>query len=346
MKRIIAFGLGVLLVMSACEKDDETSKVLQNATKVELSITSKEIKVDDKPFALKVSTTPVNLGDMGVWSSSNSSVASVDEKGLVTPLGKGSVNITCTFSEKIFASCEVKVTENIVEAIGVSFSENKISIVNGETYQLEANIDSDKVTDKTLIWESYNEDVAMVDDDGEITAIGLGTAVIVVETSNRYRAKCRVTVVKPGFAINTKMIGTWTGIKMELVSQSDGKIYDESAIGGLLKAGSNVEDFCEDVRTSYFYELMADGSIKMFMSLKGGIKGYLKGNISDGGSENTFTADFVTNRIQVVGEKEDEEMSGIEDLAKQTIVYKDKLVEIQVPFGSGFDLKVYYKVTK
>ncbi|MGB5989438.1 MAG: Ig-like domain-containing protein [Marinifilaceae bacterium] len=346
MKRMIALGLGILLVMSACEKDDETSKVLQNATKVELSITNKEIKVDDKPFTLKVSTTPVNLEKNGVWSSSNSSVASVDENGLVTPLGKGSANITCSFSEKIFATCDVKVIENIVEATGVSLTLNKISVVNGETYQLEANIDSDKVTEKTLIWESYNEDVAMVDDDGEITAVGLGTAVIVVETSNRYRAKCRVTVVKPGFVLDTKMIGTWTGIRMELISQSDGKIYDEAAIGGLLKAGSDIEAFCEDVRTSYSYDLLADGSLKMFMSLKGGTKGYLKGVISDGGSENTFTADFVVDRIQVVGEAEDEEMSGVESLAKQTIVYKNKLVEIQVPFGSGYDLKVYYKVTK
>jgi hypothetical protein len=332
--------------MSACEKDDETSKILQNATKVELSITSKEIKVDDKPFTLKVTTTPINLQEMGVWSSSNSSVASVDEKGLVTPLGKGSVNITCTFSEKIFATCEVKVSENIVESVGVSLVVNKISIANGETYQLKANIDSDKVTDKTLIWESYNEDVAMVDDDGEIIAVGLGTAVIVVETSNRFRAKCRVTVVHPDFAINQKMVGTWTGIRMELISQSDGKIYDEAAIGGLLKSGSDVESFCESVRTTYFYELAADGSLKMFMSLKGNTTGYLKGKMSDGGSENTFTADFVTSRIQVVGEDEDEDMSGVEELAKQTIIYKDKLVVIQVPFGSGFDFKVYYKVTK
>lgn len=343
MKKIIAYALVILIAMSACKKEDVANNVIQKATKVELNITSKDIKVDDKPFTLKVTTTPINLEIMGVWSSSNSSIASVDDKGLVTPVSVGTANIKFTLSENVFAHCEVNVLEPIIEAGGVSLSDENVSIVNGETFQLNATIDSDKVTDKTLTWKSYNEDVATVDNYGEITAVGIGSAIIVVETANRHRATCNVTVVHPAFAINPNMIGTWTGVKMELIRLSDGKVFDENTMGDEFHL---YEDFYESQRTRYSYELAKDGSMKMFVPLKGYKTGFIKGDISDGGYEDVYVGDFIVNRLQVVGETEIEEISGDNNLSKQTIVFKDELVEIRLPYISGIDMKVYYKVTK
>lgn len=64
----------------------------------------------------------------------------------------------------------------------------------GATRQITATIDPADADDKTVTWSSSNEAVAMVDDNGLITFIGLGTATITAKTSNGIEAAVSVTV--------------------------------------------------------------------------------------------------------------------------------------------------------
>ena len=49
--------------------------------------------------------------------------------------------------------------------------------------------------DSTLVWTSSNEKVATVDKDGNVTAVGMGTAVITAETLHGVKDTCEVTVI-------------------------------------------------------------------------------------------------------------------------------------------------------
>lgn len=81
-----------------------------------------------------------------------------------------------------------------VEVKGV-YIFNKIDSMNvGETHQLEAYVSPITATDKGITWSSSDTSVATVNN-GTITGIGEGTAIITAKTSNNKTAKCTVNVI-------------------------------------------------------------------------------------------------------------------------------------------------------
>jgi uncharacterized protein YjdB/serine/threonine protein kinase len=85
-------------------------------------------------------------------------------------------------------------TENHpVEA--VSIDQEELSLVVGSSAQLSVIFEPENATDKSVTWKSLDESVATVDQDGNVTAVADGTAVIEVETADGGRkASCTVTV--------------------------------------------------------------------------------------------------------------------------------------------------------
>lgn len=80
------------------------------ATGVTLNKTSLNLEINDT-FQLSASLQPVGAQGNVAWSSSNASVASVSENGLVTAKVKGSATITAQVSENVKAECNVIVAE-------------------------------------------------------------------------------------------------------------------------------------------------------------------------------------------------------------------------------------------
>ncbi|MBK1809106.1 cadherin-like beta sandwich domain-containing protein [Clostridium sp. YIM B02505] len=81
-------------------------------TKVQLNSTSMQLRKKDT-FTLIATVTPVEAVNKTVtWSSSNPSVATVDQNGKVTALSKGDTTITVTTVDGLYtATCEVKVSQ-------------------------------------------------------------------------------------------------------------------------------------------------------------------------------------------------------------------------------------------
>jgi hypothetical protein len=77
--------------------------------------------------------------------------------------------------------------------IGVTLDKKRIDLPVGSTYRLEATVTPFNATNKDLTWSSSNTRVATVDNNGLVTVIGPGTAVITVTTvDGKYIAKCVV----------------------------------------------------------------------------------------------------------------------------------------------------------
>ena len=80
-------------------------------TDVELDIAQKALNVGDT-FTITATVKPDNATDKSVtWSSSNTSVATVDENGVVTAVSEGTATITATASNGVEASCTVTVKQ-------------------------------------------------------------------------------------------------------------------------------------------------------------------------------------------------------------------------------------------
>ena len=64
----------------------------------------------------------------------------------------------------------------------------------GESIQLEVKISPENVTDKDISWSSSNTKIADVSDEGFVTSIGLGKAIISAELG-AITVNCEVNVI-------------------------------------------------------------------------------------------------------------------------------------------------------
>ena len=126
---------------------------------------------------LSATTTPVDVSlPQRTWSSSNPSVVDVDaETGVVTGKGEGSATITVTVDGKS-ASAQVKVL--YVKPQTVAINPTSKTLVLDDTYQLELTTTPAEVTYPEVTWSSSNSSVVSVDENGLVTAKGLGSATI------------------------------------------------------------------------------------------------------------------------------------------------------------------------
>ncbi len=141
---------------------------------------------------LQATINPSNATDQTLtWSTSKSSVATVDNNGKVTAVNGGEATITVTTSNGKKAEC--KVTVNVpVTSIQLNKSEMTLSV--GQSFTLSVVFNPTDVTDKTVTWESDKPDFASVDANGKVTAKAQGIAVITAKSGGK-EAKCTVTVV-------------------------------------------------------------------------------------------------------------------------------------------------------
>lgn len=126
------------------------------------------------------------------WTSSNSSMASVDANGKVTALSGGNVTIAAKAGGKSVV-CMVVV---IVPVESVTLNKSSLTLGEGESATLRATVTPKDATDySTVSWSSTDESVATVDQNGVIHAIREGSTHIVAKAGDK-QATCTVTVIK------------------------------------------------------------------------------------------------------------------------------------------------------
>lgn len=124
------------------------------------------------------------------WVSSDTSVATV-ENGVVTAIGKGTATITVTTADgNHTATCEVTVK---IPVSSVTLNPTSTALVVGDTKQLTAKVAPANADDSTVTWKSGNTNVATVDQNGNVTAVGVGSTIITA-TAGGKSATCKITV--------------------------------------------------------------------------------------------------------------------------------------------------------
>ncbi len=182
----LAIALGVVLAISSCKKDKETTKI--PVTGVNLNKTSIDLKVGDD-FQLLASVLPEDATDKRVpWDRDAERVATGDDKGLVQAVKVGKTQIPVYTQQGDFTKvCEVTVgTTSVPEpgpdpepdpSLDLKLSRTSATIGVGEKLSLKPYIWSEyeKIWDD-LAFESENPDVATVDADLNIIGHSAGTA--------------------------------------------------------------------------------------------------------------------------------------------------------------------------
>lgn len=195
--RITALKAGTCDIVAASVYGTAEGKVaitvLQQIEKIELDRTEKAMSIGDT-FTLTASVLPEDAYDRSVtWVSSDDAIAEVNENGVVTAKALGSAVITAiSADEKITAEFAVRVIK-LVESI--TFAENALIIEKGGTAALTPVILPEDATEKQLTWKSSDEAVVTVDENGVVTGVSGGKAVITaITTTDGVYAECEVTV--------------------------------------------------------------------------------------------------------------------------------------------------------
>lgn len=144
---------------------------------------------------LRSIVTPTDAFDDRItWSSSDDSVLTVDNTGLVKAIGAGTATITAKAEDAhgVTGSIDIEVIVP-VEGISIEPAELKLSVTN--SYKLTATITPEDATCTDVTW-SYKGDAVTVDEEGNVTAIARGEATVTATATDGSGAtgSCKVTV--------------------------------------------------------------------------------------------------------------------------------------------------------
>ena len=193
---LIAFIVAtMMLVVVSCEDDDKTQ------------VTT--ISLDENVISLVLNTSQTLMPTMDPtgsasninWTSSNPEIATVVD-GTVTATGLGKTVISAKISNSA-AFCDVFVTKVIVPVTAVTLDKSQLEMKIGDEESLVAALTPEDVTNMKVQWSSSNEAVATVTDDGTVTAIGVGEAIITVTTLDGNKTDQCTIIILPTIQLFT-----------------------------------------------------------------------------------------------------------------------------------------------
>lgn len=181
----IAQGMGAgtttITATDTPDQCDDVDAVLTVSCSLEIDPASSTLTVGDA-----TSLTANNASGAVAWSSSNSSIASVDSSGNIKALADGNATITATDA----AGCSDNATITVnAAACRISVDPTSDSIAVGDTTNLTANDAVGAVT-----WTSSNSSVAAVNSSGAVTGAAAGSATITATDTAGCSSSSTITV--------------------------------------------------------------------------------------------------------------------------------------------------------
>lgn len=177
---------------------------IEKVTDIRLSHNSMELEIGESGLAARVTVFPLNATDQRViWSSSDESVASVNDQGWVTAYKEGLCTIKAESAEspEIFDTVDLSVVDPY-RVRGIRISKDSLSLSVGEG-SLAASVTFLPTDARTAeAWSSSDPSVAVVDGSGWVQGVAPGTCTITVSSSTDPDIKAEIIVTVVGSPIS------------------------------------------------------------------------------------------------------------------------------------------------
>lgn len=182
-------------------KYDTTAGSTYEVKDVTAVITTKTVSIyPGKTAKINVKYSNTTAQTTKTWASSNKSVATVDQNGVVKGVKAGKATITLTVqnpgdAQALVVSCDVTVKQYVTS---IKLNAAKKTIYNGKSFTLKATVGPKTAANKAVTYKSSNTKIATVTAKGVVKGIKPGRVTITVtaKDGSKKAAKCQVTVAQ------------------------------------------------------------------------------------------------------------------------------------------------------
>ncbi|MBR3450241.1 MAG: Ig-like domain-containing protein [Bacteroidales bacterium] len=209
--------------------------VLTPVSRVTVAPASCQVFIDST-VTLVATVFPADAHDKTVtWSSSDETIATVTQGGVVSTHALGNCTITASAGGKS-ATCQVTVIPRVV-ITGITLEPKELEVYVGEVHNLNATITPEDATDKTIVWTTSDDAVVTVNAQGVVTPTGEGSGYVVASTVNGLTDTAYFTVLKapvfPDAAFRTYVYDNFDTNHDGVLSRSEAKVVTTIQANGL-----------------------------------------------------------------------------------------------------------------
>lgn len=179
-------GKESVIKISVLDSGDEISSIRINTNGTSL-------KIGDS-LTLVATISPSYAQDKSVtWSSSDSSVVSINSSGVITANKIGTAIITATSSNGKTATSKINVVSKSVEVTSIQLNKSKVEAKVGDKVELYGIITPTNASNQKLTWTSSDNSIATVSY-GTVTTKKAGTVTITATSSNGKSASSTIVI--------------------------------------------------------------------------------------------------------------------------------------------------------
>ena len=198
---------------------------VREVRKIELSNQNFELRIGEtKKLEAKVLPSNATYSKIN-YRSSNESVVKVDSKGNIESLKSGTADVIVQDERgKTESICKVKVLNSFaVKSVSLNISSSTLKI--GEKLDLKATIFPDNAENTKVKWQSSDDAIASVDQNGQVTAKKMGvTSISAITEDGGKTSTCKV-IVKANPIIPSSSVKKYESISLKYYVQNNKNYY-------------------------------------------------------------------------------------------------------------------------
>lgn len=299
---VTAKGVGDVIIRATIKANNLESECLVHVSTKDIIVTKLNISNDSinlltgKTYTIKYSVSPKNVTVHNFeYHSSDTSVAKVDSKGVITAVKPGKAVIKMTarngnVSDKVTvnvysktSSSKTTTTTKTTTSKGDSVDNSKITSISlsktsvnlsiGGTQKIIATVLPNSAN-QSVTWTSSNTGVAKVDSNGKITGVGAGNCNIVCEAINGKTAVVKVKVGSSNLKVSSISMKDTLNLSLGDDYQLDVKFTPSNATNQNLSWTSSNEKVLKVDGNGNIQTLSKGSSVVTATATDGGAKAY------------------------------------------------------------------------
>lgn len=164
-----------------------------------------------------------------IFYSMNEKVAKVNSDGSIIAFGVGETEILAMTDDSKYGDfCNVIVSSSVIPVESLTVETQLLELHKDEIKEIEVTVAPENATYKDVSWFSSNPSVVRVDQNGTLCAVGYGSALLNVFSSNgNYKVSCYAEVSDPYLELNTNAFSVYVAGGRQLACEKHGSIESE-----------------------------------------------------------------------------------------------------------------------